>query len=52
MPEQEKKSGMKKKGLNYQAVCITDVDMLNDLKAQEEAEIEKQKKENAGSLKG
>jgi len=39
-----RKSGMKKKGLKYQAVFITDVDVLNDLKAQEEekAEIERQ----------
>jgi len=35
---------MKKKGLKYQAVFITDVDVLNDLKAQEEEpEIEKLK---------
>ena len=33
--------------MNHQAVCITDVDVLNDLKAQEEekAEIERQKLE-------
>ena len=46
LPEPKKKTG-KKKGLNHQAVCITDVDVLNDLKAQEEekAKIERQKLE-------
>ena len=35
LPEPKKKTGKKtKKGLNQQAVCITDVDVLNDLKAQ------------------
>ena len=45
LPEPKKKTG--KKGLNQKAVCITDVDVLNDLKAQEEekAEIERQKLE-------
>ena len=45
LPEPKKKTG--KKGLNQQAVCITDVDVLNELKAQEEEkpEIERQKLE-------
>ena len=44
--EPKKKTG-KKKGLNQQAVCITGVDVLNELKAQEEEkpEIERQKLE-------
>ena len=52
--EPKKKTGKKKKGLNQQAVCITDVDVLNDLKAQEEekAKIERQKLDNAGRKKG
>ena len=47
MPEPKIKTERKKKALNQQAVCITDVDVLNDLKAQEEekTEIEGQKLE-------
>ena len=55
LPDPKKKT-RKKKGLNQQAVCITDLDVLNDLKSKEEekAETERQKleKKNSGRKKG
>jgi hypothetical protein len=46
LPQPKNSTGRKKKALNSKAVCITDSEVLDELKAKEEEKMEKQKKKS------